>query len=428
MKTGIKGYPVIQNGQEFIIGKAKISELLTYTMYTERLIIGYDDEEKPIYNDKVQRKVDDSRANRIADFLINDNTATFPTNIVLGIPMNIIEEQKVEDGTISILFRDCVAEEIKKAKSGDKNANVYITIIDGQHRIRGIELAIERLQKSSGTDMSSNNESRLTDLLDMELVISCFIDKSLEYQAMIFSTINRTQKRVSQDLVYSLFGLSDNDTPYKSALEIVLALNGHPKSPFYKRTRLYGAEFDKNMIPPLSQSTMIKKIVSFISETLRESEIDRYRKRKELFNKNTKKFLPFRNYYATDKDSMISDCMFYYFNEIRNQYPDLWNYDCKKKPENVLQSTIGFNVLMDILSDILERNDIASFDKNTFGDYVSRFSDLNLSDTTKFPMTTKGKKILYNSIFIKVFPDDSKNQEKINEINVYGQVSDAQQE
>lgn len=42
-QLGIKGFLVSQNGQDFIIGKAKIGEVLQYTKYTERLIIGYDD-------------------------------------------------------------------------------------------------------------------------------------------------------------------------------------------------------------------------------------------------------------------------------------------------------------------------------------------------------------------------------------------------
>ena len=41
-KVGIKGFPVRQNGQDFIIGKASIRDILQYTRYTERLIIGYD--------------------------------------------------------------------------------------------------------------------------------------------------------------------------------------------------------------------------------------------------------------------------------------------------------------------------------------------------------------------------------------------------
>ena len=227
----VKGFPVQQNGQDFLIGKASIKDILTYTRYTERVIIGFDEDENPIYNKHVQRKVETSRVNKIADFLINDQEATFPTNIVLGIPMPMIYSQKNDNGIVEIALDKRVVDQINLAKDGYSDADVFVTIIDGQHRIRGIEVAIERLQK----EVANNNlsaKTRLDNLLNIELVVSFFIDKSLEYQAMIFSTINRTQKRVSQDLVYSLFGLSSEDTPYKTALEVTLALNAYPKSPF----------------------------------------------------------------------------------------------------------------------------------------------------------------------------------------------------
>jgi len=419
-KIGIKGFPVTQNGQDFIIGKAKINELLEYTMYTNRLIVGFDEDEKPIYNNQVQRRVDDTRANKIADFLINDNTATFPTNIVLGVPTSIIHHQEAQDGIISIYFEDFVFEEVTEAKKGNKNANVYVTIIDGQHRIRGIEKAIERLQSSINISVGNAKrqaQGKLENLLEMELVISCFIDKSLEYQAMIFSTINRTQKRVSQDLVYSLFGISDKDTPYKTALEVTLALNAHPKSPFYNRIKLYGNKYDKSFVPPLSQSTMIKRIVSMISESIRESENDRFRDRKSLRSQKVKKYLPFRLFYAENKDYEISDCLFYFFNSVRSVFGNLWEYDTQNKPENVLQSTIGFEALMAIMADILERNAINDFDKDTFPSYIAKIASLNLSDNVLFPMTTKGRKILYYSMFIEIFPNDvtvaSKKEELI---------------
>lgn len=213
----------------------------------------------------------------------------FPTNIVLGIPMSMISSQFSHDGIIEISLDEKVTSQIKLAKEGYQDADIFITIIDGQHRIRGIEVAIERLQEEAEKHNNILAHTKLENLLNMELAISYFIDKSLEYQAMIFSTINRTQKRVSQDLVYSLFGLSSEDTPYKTALEVTLALNAHPKSPFYHRIKLYGGDYDKKMSPPLSQATMIKSIVGLISESLRESENDKYKKRKELKRQKSKK-------------------------------------------------------------------------------------------------------------------------------------------
>lgn len=420
VKSGIRGFLVSQNGQDFIIGKAKIEEVLQYTMYTERLIVAYDDE-TPIYNNHVQRKIDKSRVEKIADFLINDETATFPTNVVLGIPQNMIESQSLSnEGIISLVFKDKVVEEVVKAKCGDTYADIYVSIIDGQHRIRGIEVAIDRLRAlidKSGNDKVQYWQDKLTNLLNIELVVSCFIDKTLEYQAMIFSTINRTQQRVSQNLVYSLFGLSTADSPYKTALEIVLALNGHPKSPFYKRIKLYGGNYDKTDSPPLSQATMVKSIVALISSSLRESENDKYRERKELRTWKSTKSLPFRLFYANDEDSKIADCMFFFFSSIRNAFPNQWNYNGQSKPTNILQSTVGYEALMKILVDILDRAEFKQFSEGCFGCYIDKIKGLDVENTIHFPMSTSGKKIFYNSMFIGLFPNDGTVEEKQTEID-----------
>ena len=422
VKCGIRGFLVSQNGQDFIIGKAKIEEVLQYTMYTERLIVAYDDE-TPIYNNHVQRKIDKSRVEKIADFLINDETATFPTNVVLGIPQNMIESQTLsDDGIINLVFNDKVVQEVVKAKEGDMDADIYVTIIDGQHRIRGIEVAIDRLRAmidKSCDDKVQYWQDKLTNLLNIELVISCFIDKTLEYQAMIFSTINRTQKRVSQDLVYSLFGLSTADSPYKTALEIVLALNGHPKSPFYKRIKLYGGNYDKMDSRPLSQATMVKSIVALISSSLRESENDKYRERKDLRVCNSKKKLPFRIYYANDEDKKIADCMFYFFSAVKRTFPQ-WNYDGLSKPTNILQSTVGYEAMMKILIDILNNYSISLFSNNCFDEYLNKISNIDVDNIALYPMSTIGKKALYNAMFIELFPNDSTVEKKKEELrNIY---------
>ncbi|OAV73661.1 DNA phosphorothioation-associated DGQHR protein 1 [Bacteroidales bacterium Barb6] len=405
----IKGIPVVQNDQEFIVGKVKIEDLLKFTKYTERVIIGYDENEHPIYNEHIQRKVENSRVNKIADFLINDKEATFPTNIVLGVPLSAIEEQISTEDIIQITLIDEVFTEVEKSKITGDEVDIYVTIIDGQHRIRGIETAIERLnneiEKLSDEEQKLKKQDVLDNLLGIELVVSYFIDKSLEYQAMIFSTINRTQKRVSQDLVYSLFGLSSNDTPYKTALEVTIALNAHAKSPFYKRIKLYGGNYKRGDSPPLSQATMIKNIVSLISESLRESENDKYKKRKDLHKKNNSKYLPFREYYANNQDDKISDCLFYFFGSVKKNFADYWDYDGVTKPQNILQSTVGFEALLDIMVDILhDSQKINQFDNETFEPVVAKLNTINFADTSIFPMSTKGKKVLYISMSLAIFP------------------------
>ena len=416
-KIMIKGFPVSQNGQDFIIGKAPIGEVLKYTRYTERLIIAYDDEEKPIYNEHVQRKVDSSRTRQIANFLLNDKEAIFPTNIVLDIPINIIESQEEKDGIISLTLIDNVAEQIEKAKrDGNDNADIFVTIIDGQHRIRGIEVAIEELVKRINKASNSEERERLTiqldNLLRMELVVSFFIDKDLEFQAMTFSTINRTQRRVSQDLVYELFGLTSEDSPQKTALEVALALNAHPKSPFYRRIKLYGGTYTKDDSRPLSQAAMIKSIIKGICTSVQSAETERYQKRRAFKNTNSSKNLPFRQFYADDRDDLISDCMFYFFNSVRKELGLYWDYDGQTKPQNILQSTVGYEALMSLLAEIIQKDKISSFDKNTFDQYVAKLKDIDFKDVEIYPMTTKGKNILYYTMWLAVFPSDDSNDER----------------
>ena len=416
-KIVIKGFTVSQNGQDFIIGKALIGEVLNYTMYTERLIIGYDEDEKPIYNKHVQRKVDASRTRQIAKFLLNDKEAIFPTNIVLNIPVNIIESQEENDGIISITLVDNVAEQIEKAKrEGSDKADIFVTIIDGQHRIRGIEVAIEELNKmiSKACDPAQKEalKLQLDNLLKMELIVSFFIDKDLEFQAMTFSTINRTQRRVSQDLVYELFGLTSDDSPQKTALEVALALNAHPKSPFYRRIKLYGGTYTKDDSRPLSQAAMIKSIIKGICSSVQSAETERYKKRKDFNEKNSSRSLPFRQFYADNRDDLISDCMFYFFNSVRNELCQYWNYDGQTNPQNILQSTVGYEALMSLLAEIIQKENITSFDKDTFDGYVQKLKDIKFDDIETYPMTTKGKNILYNTISLAVFPSDDPNDER----------------
>lgn len=424
----IYGFPIIQNQQDFIIGKFSISQIFKFTKYTSRILNSFDENGKPIYNDQIQREIENPRANKIADFLIEDPEATFPTNIVLHIPKEAIEEQKEHQKLIEIKIRQEVFDELNK-----KNGDVYITVIDGQHRIRGIEIALERIKSDieilrqtlvkspNNTDLNeklSARLQRLKDLENIELVVSFFIDKTIEYQAMIFSTINRTQKRVSQSLVYDLFGLDLDDTPQKTAIQAIIALNGHKNSPFYNRIKFYGGDYSVDASPPLSQATMAKSIVSLISENLRESERDRYRKRSELKNRTSGsiKFLPFRKFYANNEDSSISDTLFYFFNAVKgifknNNGVSFWDFTSSNlKPTNILQTTVGYEALLNILVDILET--VGSNEFNSIDDfipYLEKCKNIDFGNTNLYTFNNRGKKILYLTMSLAIFPPNLNN-------------------
>jgi DGQHR domain-containing protein len=413
---------IIQNNQEYLLGIFKISDVLRFTRYTEYTILGFDEENKPITNNQVQRRLDKKKIESIANFLINDPQAMFPTNIVIAIPNHAINSyEESDEGEIAIELTDTVETEIEKIDKGE-TGDIYLSIIDGQHRVKGIQTALDKLTDliDNYNEESSNDESledlkgKLKDLENFELSVAFFIDPVLEYQAMIFSTINRTQTRVNQDLVYSLFGLTEDDSPQKTALNIVNVLNGAKNSPFYKRIRLAGSnskagkEFYSDGYPILSQATMVKSILYMITKDSREAEIERNKPRK-YFKNNSNEDLFFRRYYAEDKDSVIMKIMYFFFSAVQEVFIDqegnsFWNIrDNKNKPTNIIQTTIGYTALLDILKRILseENDDEKLLNKSTYISYLTKAKDIDIldnNDPKKFPFTNRSKKIFYEEM------------------------------
>lgn len=423
---------VRQNNQEFLVSVFSIKQILTFTKHTERIIDHFDENNIPQYNKRVQRKVSKSRAEEIADFLLEDPDAIFPTNIVLAIPNVVIEAiENIDSQNVNILINQKVFTEITKT-----DGDVYMTIIDGQHRIKGIETAIKRLKheindlrivlakstKEELNDKLIRKSKQLNNLLNISLLVSFFIDPTLEFQAMIFSTINRTQKSVPQSLVTSLFGLTENDTPQKSALEIVMALNGFELSPFYNRVKFHGGDYARNQNPPLTQAGMVKSIVDLISTNQRELERDRFRDRKELLV-NINPDLPFRRYYANNQDLFITDILFSFFTSVRQLFikngRNIWDFEEDTKPKNVLQTTVGYNALLKILIDILkiETSDSRRDKIETYNEYLKECIDLDFADQQRYPFASVTKTILYLEMNLKIWPPKSNIDDRIIKLN-----------
>jgi DGQHR domain-containing protein len=423
---------VVQNNQEFLIGTFQIRQIRQFTRYTEHLVVGVDevdDDErvfestrqlKPIYNPEIQRKVNNAKVGKIADYLINDPNAMFPTNIVVSIPKAVILNIQEDNKEVEVTLDDLVYEEVQRA-----NGAVYLTIIDGQHRIRGIEKAIslveenvKNIQKvlssSSGENEKLQHElkksrSLLNRLLSFELCVTFFIDPTLEYQAMIFATINKTQTKVPENLVYSLFGLTKDDSPQKTSLEVVLALNGIEKSPFFNRIKLVGGAYQKGQLVPLSQATMVKSILKSICNNLRESEIDRFKKRRELLT--NPKNLAFRKYYALNQDSKIVRILYSFFSAVRDTFKDsnndsLWTLSESGKITNVLQTNVGYQALLKVLFHILkdtteEERDSKSYYSTLLIKAIS-IDFIDNGEEKRYPYTSSSVNILYSDILAKI--------------------------
>tara|TARA_R110001606_G_scaffold398569_1_gene577941 strand:- start:3944 stop:5296 length:1353 start_codon:yes stop_codon:yes gene_type:complete len=426
----LKTQRVVQNHQEFLIGVFEIKDILKFTRYTEFTILGFDEEDnnRPITRSEVQRKLIPSKVASIVDFLIHDPLAIFPTNLVISIPNHVIANQiEKENGIIEINLDSKVFSEIKKL---DKNnsGDIYLSIIDGQHRIKGIEKTILLLEDeiklnenlirtASKPELYLKKLTKLKTKLDsiknIQLPVTFFIDPVLEYQAMIFSTINRTQTKVPPDLVYSLFGLTKGDSPQKTVLNIVNTLNGKEGSPFYKRIRLAGSgtkeakSFYKEGNPVLSQATVVKSILSMICKNRKEEEIVRHKERGFLLE-NPDRSLPFRKYYGQKEDYKILRIIYSFFLAVRKSFiqdgKSLWDFEEEdtRKPTNILQTTVGFLALLDLLQYSLtkireDQNDVVEI-------YMKILSSANSIDfidnnnPKKYPFTNKTRSLIFNDL------------------------------
>ena len=418
---------VVQNNQEFLIGVFEIRQIKKFTRYTEHLVIGVEEVEekdkvyagkaqiKPVYNEHIQRHTNPTKVTNIADFLLNDPAAMFPTNLVIAIPKEVIDNYSEEGINVTITLNEIVAEELAKV-SGD----VYLTIIDGQHRVRGIEEAIERLtleiteinkvlpnaaNQKEWEDKLSKASALLNRLLSMELIVTFFIDPALEYQAMIFATINKTQTRVPENLVFSLFGLTKEDSPQKTSLEVVLALNGIENSPFFNRIKLVGGTYERGSLIPLSQATMVKSVLALISNSQREAETDRFKNR-DHFRSNPKNLI-FRKYYANNQDVIIVRILFSFFTAVQKTFKDntgksFWDLPESGRATNVLQTNVGFQALLKVLMDILVKVPEADRDKpSAYESYLTKASKLNIADDgeeKRYPFTSSTISTLYEDI------------------------------
>jgi DGQHR domain-containing protein len=122
-----------------------------------------------------QREPDEKHFNKIKKYVLDDPNFLFPTSIILGIDQNIASKIISDEGDLKFIELD----ELPKEK--------IFRIIDGQHRIRGIEAALP------------NNPNLNTLPLNVVILKTNATKRSQEME--IFNTINAKSKRIKVDLI-----------------------------------------------------------------------------------------------------------------------------------------------------------------------------------------------------------------------------------
>ena len=128
------------------------------------------------------------------------------------------------------------------------------TVIDGQHRIAGLE------------EFDKPDQP-------FELNVTIFIDMELQDQAMTFATINLAQTKVSKSLVYDLYELQKARSPQKTCHNIARLLNSEPGSPLERRIKILGKATGEPF-ESITQATFVTALLKYISsDPMRDRDV-----------------------------------------------------------------------------------------------------------------------------------------------------------
>jgi len=347
----IKDIPFIEVNQpigKFYVASIKCRDLLEIARYDIRRIER--DEANDIDNYfGIQRKPAPGRLKEISEY-VRFIDATFPNNIVIAVKSveNIDAEEpvrniKVESGKISIRRAENIAQ-----------------IIDGQHRLLGLQKAID-------DDPFFSQE--LKD--NFELPVTIYVDMDIENQSMVFATINKAQTKVNKSLVFDLYDLANTRSPYRSAHNIVRVLNENSKSPLKNKVKMLGVADDTEN-ETIAQATLVESIVKYISKSPLKDRDDLKRGLKISLGNDKK--LWFRKWFIEENDLSIARTLLNYFLSIKEKWPNAWDTN------SILVKSTGMIALLNFFGDISKTKGFEFHQEIEKYFFVGIFDNVSIND------------------------------------------------
>lgn len=326
----------------------------------------------------IQRTPSKKRIDEIAEY-VKYKDASFPTSVVIAIDLN--EESNTESKTERNV-------KIEDGKLLIKKSQKIAQIIDGQHRLLGLQKAIE----SDG--LFADNS------IKFQLPVTIFIDMDIENQSMVFATINKAQTKVNKSLVFDLYDFATTRSPYRTSHNIVRILNERKESPFKDKIKMLGTA--DSPIETITQATFVDCITKYISK-------DPMKDRNTLLNKETLSDYEdsgqyiFRNFFIKNNDVEIAVILINYFNAVKEVFKGDWDID------SIIVKSTGVIAFMKLLKDIVSSKTLAKLStKDDFREIIIRAKSLNGKFTNKnYPSGGVGQAKLYTDLKKLCFSDES---------------------
>ncbi|MDZ4200552.1 MAG: DGQHR domain-containing protein [Gallionella sp.] len=255
----------------------------------------------PDHRDRVQREYSGPRLDDIAQY-VTDPDATFPTSIIISASSEVVK---------------VVGNELVLPDEG-----IYGEVIDGQHRLKGLERVPERWA-------------------DFDLPIVFMLDLDSEEKAYVFSIINSKQTPVAKSLIYDLFGLNQTRSPQRTAHEIARSMNADAEGPLFRSIKMLGKKKEDSEF--ITQGSFAKYLVALISRNPSKDLLD-IKNNQPL---QADPLRPFRPYWEANRDPIIQKILTNYFLAIKHHFKSEW--EALPSEKRILRKTVGFSALMKAL-------------------------------------------------------------------------------
>lgn len=235
-----------------LVGVIPFIDLIEHVRFTFRR--DQDDDTDCLY----QRRTEPERIKNIAKYIedtlmsANDRLPVFPTSIILAADNEDID------------FDLAKPDDVVTLNSLQKD----MLIVDGQHRLAGMESLYNRV-KQTVTLFGSTRDEYICDMLKKyNFNCSLLINYDLWDQARIFASVNFNQRKVNKSLFYDIYGffppevgaatISRQNEIYL-AHKLVEYLNKNETSPFYGFVKMLGT--GKGYV---SQAFMVEQLVKLM--------------------------------------------------------------------------------------------------------------------------------------------------------------------
>lgn len=317
----------------------------------------------------IQRPLGKQRLADLEDY-VNFLDASFPTSVIIAINDPDYVEYDSKSGRMTV----------RNFRGGESSPSIPIRmvgrVIDGQHRIAGLEAF-------SGT------------AFDMPVTI--FVGADIADQAHIFSTVNLEQTKVHKNLVYDLYELARTRSPQKTAHNITVTLDRDESGPLYHRIKRLGGATEGRVFEPISQATFVEGLLAHITSDPKGDRdlLLRGASPEPATGDEVFRFV-FRNMFLGGKDLDILTVVSNYFTAVRDRWPEAW---ADRGRGAVLNRTNGVRALLRFLRNAYLKvgvpGDVVATSK--FLDRVFKPLPLNDADFTveNFPPGTSGEARLY---------------------------------